>query len=194
VCLQRNQGATNINMKGQSQIVPPVIGKVVDRLLCKSIADLQEVTRPCIQSTLQWCIEAYNGEAKRVNDIVFQHNTALLKQFEENGDFTVDDLRRSAWQYQEQIDDSTIAWHHQVKSFMKNFAVNSYTQSSRPGAHLPYESEPMKRYRNFINNATVEHGVHPQLILYWDQVWVLLFSPESRILWKSPTKQGPQEA
>jgi len=106
---------------------------------------------------------------------------------------TVADLKKNAWEYQHLIDGSNVCIEQQTKSFMKKFGVSSYTQTSRPGAHLPYESEPMKRYRNYINRSVEEKGIHPRLILYWDQVWVLLWTPEAQIIWKDPKKQGVQQ-
>jgi len=55
---------------------------------------------------------------------------------------------------------------------------------------VPYESEPMKQYRDHINSSWENLGVHERLIGYFDQIWILLWQPETNQIWKDPALQG----
>jgi len=135
-------------------------------------------------------VEVYNEEATQVNNVVFSHNQALLHQYEQDDTAVLDDLAKEKWEYQPTIDIANLNLRHHVKLMMKEYGVNRYKNSKMPGAHLPYNSEPMVEYRKHINEAQFKLGVHPRLILYWDQIWVLLMTPEAHIVYKNPKMAG----
>ena len=76
---------------------------------------------------------------------------------------------------------------------METYGAKQYRQNKRPGAHLSCEAEPMKRYRAYVNDSVKKKNVNQRLIFYWDQVWVLVFTPEAHIIYKDPAKQGTKE-
>ena len=55
---------------------------------------------------------------------------------------------------------------------------------------MPYDSQPMQNYRGYINESVETLGVHGRLICYWDQSWVLLQTPEAKIVRKHPSLAG----
>ena len=47
-----------------------------------------------------------------------------------------------------------------------------------------------KKFRDYVNGAQEQHGVHPRLIANWDQVWCLLFTPNEQIVYKKEDQYG----
>ena len=80
-----------------------------------------------------------------------------------------------------------------LSKFKQRWGLNRYA-NRKPGAHLPYNDPAMETYRNYINTASGNQGVHERLIAYWDQIWCLAFTPDTDVMWKKPSKSKEQAA
>jgi len=47
----------DVFMKGNERLVPDVVHKAIDMLVCQSIGDLKEVTQPCLNATMEWALQ-----------------------------------------------------------------------------------------------------------------------------------------
>ena len=52
------------------------------------------------------------------------------------------------------------------------------------------KDEATKKFRDYINGASAQYGVHPRLIANWDQVWCLLYTPNEQIVFKKEEHYG----
>ena len=59
-----------------------------------------------------------------------------------------------------------------------------------PLLHEMSKDEATKKFRDYINGASEQHGVHPRLIANWDQVWCLLYTPNEQIVFKKEEHHG----
>ena len=99
----RNLGGENIKFKHGKSLIPDVVYRALDALLCRCISDLQEVTRPSLSDTLMWRLTTYNAEVARVNLVVEAHNRCLIQQFEQDPEADIEELGKSAWKFQQQV-------------------------------------------------------------------------------------------
>lgn len=64
--------------------------------------------------------------------------------------------------------------------------------SQAPGRHLPYQHPQMEAMRTFIKHCGSSHGVHPQLVGNFDQVWTALYEHKKRTYYKPIDNEGSQ--
>ena len=83
---------------------------------------------------------------------------------------SLEDLNKHRWHYQPSLEVKNLTIHRVATHFLNDYGVHVGKQTSRPGAHLPADSEPMKRYRAYVNESNERLGIHPRLIAYWDQI------------------------
>ena len=57
----------------------------------------------------------------------------------------------------------------------------SFHKQKKPELCLPFSDPASVVYRDFVNSSASRLGVHERLICYWDQIWVLLATPESEV-------------
>ena len=75
-----------------------------------------------------------------------------------------------------------------AKHFLKKWGFGKYA-ASKPEYMLGNEDPAIVKFRRLINDACKKHYVNPRLVMNFDQVWQLLYTPESHIVWKNPKKK-----
>ena len=80
-----------------AQSIPDAVSIAVETLVCRALADNQEVTAPCVQETLQWAIEIYDSEVDYVNKLGAEHNERIMTEtaLDPNADW--EEAAKRAW-------------------------------------------------------------------------------------------------
>ena len=60
----------------------------------------------------------------------------------------------------------------------------SHRRNNTTGNYLPYNAPQMQAYRMKFKAMVETQGVHPRLILNYDQVWAMQYAPPEKTLWK----------
>ena len=166
--------------------------------MCMDVcAHASQVKAAAIRTTLEWALKIYDEEVTTVNKIVLEHNLNLLavcnQEEADGGEVDWNAVCAKAWTLVRgsEAQRTPDAVKKYVHRFVRRWGF-SRCANRKPGAHLPYTDPAMEDYRNYINTASGSQGVHERLIAYWDQIWCLAFTPETRVMWKDPSKSKEQ--
>lgn len=121
------------------------------------------------------------SEVKKHND----HYQALY----DKGELSADGLRQALAPMPEKLKPPSNQW---CRAFSERFGWSLLSSSSEQ-ASLPFDSPDMELSRKQFSDM-IKGGVHPALVLNFDQVWRCAYSCSAKMFWKAKQNVGRREA
>ncbi len=136
--------------------------------------------------TIASLVADWNAAIEGNKQIVDNANAALQDQFDRgtiSGQALIKGLKPSP----QPLKAPPLAWS---KWFLRTWGWSMLSRQSDAQASLPYDHWDMKHAREKVASLASSMGVHPALIINWDQLWRASWQFGGKLLWKPRSATG----
>lgn len=154
-----------------------------------SISSIQDVTIASL--VVDW-----NASLEKNQEIVSASNEELKQQLD-NGTISAQAYLKGLRPVPEKLKPPSVGWS---RWFLRVWGWSLLSRQSDAQASLAYDSFDMQQARAKVDSLTKEKGVHPALIINYDQLWRASWQFGGKLMWKArsgigkrlPRKKAPK--
>ena len=117
--------------------------------------------------TINSLIDDWNAAIPAMAKLVQDHNDEIHSQYE-RGEISAEAALAAKETVPKALSHPTESW---VRAWKRSWGWAMLARSSDDSSWLPYSHADMELARSEVHKLVSQHGVHPYLILNYDQVW-----------------------
>lgn len=148
-----------------------------------SISSIQDVTIASL-------VADWNASLEKNQEIVEAANEELKQQFD-NGNISAQAYLKGLRPSPQKVKPPSLTWS---RWFLRVWGWSLLSRQSDAQASLPYDSFDMQQARARVASLTKESGVHPALIINYDQLWRASWQFGGKLMWKARSGIGKRMA